>query len=151
MIAAIRIRGRVKTPRRIDDTLKVLRLGRVNNCVLLPKEPSILGMLEKAKDYIAWGEISKETLVELLRRRLRLIGSRRVGEETLEEKLGLKSFEELADLLLEGKRLKDFEIFECAFRLRPPKRGYKSIKEHWPRGDLGYRGEKINELLERMI
>lgn len=151
MIAAIRIRGRVKTPRRIEDTLKMLRLRKVNSCVLLPEKPSILGMLEKAKDYITWGEIGKETLIELLKHRLRLVGGKGVNEKVLEEKLDLKSFEELANLLLEGKKLRDFEIFECAFRLRPPKRGYKSIKEHWPKGDLGYRGEKINELLKRMI
>ncbi|MEM5814845.1 MAG: 50S ribosomal protein L30, partial [Candidatus Aenigmatarchaeota archaeon] len=25
-----------------------------------------------------------------------------------------------------------------------------SIKSNWPKGEIGYRGEKINELLERM-
>jgi large subunit ribosomal protein L30 len=37
------------------------------------------------------------------------------------------------------------------FRLHPPSRGLRSVKLHFPKGDLGYRGEKINELLKRMV
>lgn len=36
-------------------------------------------------------------------------------------------------------------------KLKPPKGGFKSLKEMYPKGDLGYRGEKINELIKRMI
>ena len=151
MIAAIRVRGRVGVRKEIEDTLKMLKLERINHCVLLQNTPSILGMLEKAKDFITWGEIEKDVLVELLKWRLRLKGNKRVDEKILKEKLNINSFEELADLLLKGKKLKEFEIFVPFFRLRPPKKGYKSIKEHWPKGDLGYRGKEINELLKRMI
>jgi len=150
MFAVIRIRGRVGVRREIEDTLKLLRLNRVNNCVLVENSPSILGMLEKAKDFITWGEINKETLIELLKKRLRLKGNKRVSEEDL-KKVGINSFEELADALLSGKKLKEFEIFNPVFKLTPPKHGFKSVKEHWPKGDLGYRKEAINELLKRMI
>jgi len=37
------------------------------------------------------------------------------------------------------------------FRLSPPTHGLKSTKVHFPKGDLGYRGDKINRLLKRMI
>jgi len=37
------------------------------------------------------------------------------------------------------------------FALKPPVGGLKAIKLVWPKGDLGYRGEAINELLKRMI
>jgi len=38
------------------------------------------------------------------------------------------------------------------FRLNPPKKGYKSIKKSYKEGGaLGYRGEKINNLIQRMI
>ena len=37
------------------------------------------------------------------------------------------------------------------FRLSPPSGGFNAVKEYYPKGDLGYRGEKINELLKRMI
>ncbi|MBI4021685.1 MAG: uL30 family ribosomal protein [Candidatus Aenigmarchaeota archaeon] len=36
-------------------------------------------------------------------------------------------------------------------RLPPPSRGYRSMKFMFPKGSLGYRGEKINDLLRRMV
>jgi len=55
-------------------------------------------------------------------------------------------------MLIGGKiKLKDLEKIEPVFRLTPPSKGFKSIKEHYPKGDLGYRGKEINELLKRMI
>ncbi|MBI5332475.1 MAG: uL30 family ribosomal protein [Candidatus Aenigmarchaeota archaeon] len=36
-------------------------------------------------------------------------------------------------------------------KLCPPLKGFRAIKIHYPKGDLGYRGDKINELLQRMI
>ncbi len=35
--------------------------------------------------------------------------------------------------------------------LKPPKKGLKSLKHHYPKGDLGYRGAAINDLIKRMI
>ncbi len=37
------------------------------------------------------------------------------------------------------------------FRLSPPSKGLRSTKHHFPKGDLGYRGSKINDLLRRML
>jgi large subunit ribosomal protein L30 len=36
-------------------------------------------------------------------------------------------------------------------RLMPPRKGFKSLKNDYPRGDLGYRGEAINDLIKRMM
>jgi len=154
MFAAVRLRGTVGVPRRIEDTLKLLRLRYRYNCNIFPENDSIKGMLEKVKDFITYGEIEKETLVHLLKKRLRMKGqgNKKVTEEQLEKVTGFKTFEEFADALLSGKvKLKDFEELQPYFRLRPPSKGLKSIKELWPKGDLGYRGKEINELLKRMI
>lgn len=152
MFAVVRIRGTVGVRREIRDTLKMLRLNAVNNCVILPETPEYKGMIEKAKDYITWGEIEKETLVEMLKKRLRLKGNKRVDENILKKVTGFDSFENFADALLEGKvKIKDFKELQPLFRLTPPSKGFKSIKEHYPKGDLGYRGKEINELIERMI
>ncbi len=35
-------------------------------------------------------------------------------------------------------------------KLNPPRGGFKSIRRHYPGGDLGYRGKDIEKLLERM-
>ena len=41
---------------------------------------------------------------------------------------------------------------KIVFRLTPPSGGFrKSVKEHFPRGELGYRGAEINSLIKRMI
>ncbi len=40
---------------------------------------------------------------------------------------------------------------ETTFRLAPPEGGFKSIKQPFPKGDLGFRGENINELVKRMV
>ena len=152
MYAVIRLRSSIGTPRKIEDTLKMLRLKHIYNCVLVPETDSFKGMLEVAKDFITWGEIKKETLVELLKWRLRTKDNRRVDEGLLKKITGYDSFEKFAEDLMSGKiKLKNFEELNPVFRLRPPKKGLKSIKRHWPKGDLGYRGEAINELLERMI
>ncbi len=36
-------------------------------------------------------------------------------------------------------------------RLKPPKGGLKSIKLRYPKGDLGYNGDAINNLIKKML
>lgn len=152
MFAVIRIRGRVGVRRDIEDTLKMLKISAVNNCVILPETPEYNGMVEKTRDFITWGEITKETLVMMLKKRLKLKGNKKTDENTLKKITGSDSFENFADSLLQGKsKIKNFEEFQPLFRLTPPSKGFKSTKEQYPKGDLGYRGKEINELLERMI
>ena len=43
------------------------------------------------------------------------------------------------------------EKIEGIMHLKPPKKGLKSVKLIYPAGDLGYRGETINELIKRML
>ena len=47
--------------------------------------------------------------------------------------------------------LKDTRGNGKIFRLSPPSKGFKSTKLHYPKGDLGYRGDAINGLLRRML
>jgi large subunit ribosomal protein L30 len=152
MWSAVRIRGRVKVGWKIRDTLEMLRLRAPYHCVLVPETPSFKGMLEVVKDYITWGEIDKRTLEELLRTRLRARGqgNKKVDEKYLKEITGL-DFEKLASALLKGKALKEFKNLKPVFKLRPPSKGFKSTRLPWPKGDLGYRGKEINELLRRMM
>jgi len=152
MLAVIRVRGRTGIRKEIEDTLHMLRLKRINHCVLVPETPEYLGMLKKAKDFITWGRINKETLVKLLKKRLKMLGDRKVDEESLKEITDFENFEDFADALMKGKvKLKDFKKLKPIFRLNPPRHGYKAIRLPYPKGDLGDRGEKINELIERML
>ncbi|MEM5801961.1 MAG: 50S ribosomal protein L30 [Candidatus Aenigmatarchaeota archaeon] len=152
MLAVIRIRGGVGIKKEVNDTLKMLRLNSANHCSLWENSPSIKGMIEKVKDYVTWGEIDKETLVKLLKKRLRLKNGSRVDEKILKEVTDFDKFENFAEEILAGRiKLKDFEELQPFFRLTPPSKGFKSIKEYYPKGDLGYRGKEINELIERMM
>lgn len=151
MFAVIRIRGSVGVRKEIEDTLKMLRLKAVNNCVVVPETPDYKGMIEKVKDFVTWGEIDFETFVEMLRKRGRLEGDRKLTEENVKE-LGFNSIEEMAKIIFEGKKkMKEIKKLKPFFRLTPPSKGFNSIKEYYPKGDLGYRGEEINKLLKRMI
>ena len=45
----------------------MLRLNRISHAVLVEDTPSYNGMLQKAKDYITWGEIDADLfLIKLL-------------------------------------------------------------------------------------
>lgn len=118
MLAVIRIRGAVKVNKKINDTLKMLRLNKVNHCVVLEETPQNIGMVKKVQDYIVYGKINDKILKKLVKKR--------------------------------GK-IKDIKELKQVFRLSPPRKGFKSTRLPYPKGDLGNRKEKINELLERMI
>ncbi len=152
MIAAIRIRGKVNVPQKAKNTLKMLKLETVNSCVILSNSPNYLGMLERAKDYMAYGEIDKDTFVELLKKRGKLLGNKRLTEDYLKKTTKFDSFEKFVDAVMNGKaKLKDVKDLKTVFRLNPPRKGMKSIKLPYPKGALGYRKENMNEFLRRMI
>jgi len=153
ILAVVRIRGDVGVRREIRDTLKMLRLHRVHHAVLVPDVPSYRGMLQKAKDYITWGEIDSETLSILLERRGRLEGGKRLTNEFLKENTRFNSVRELADKILKGEaKISDVPKLKPVFRLHPPKGGYKrgTKRPYNDGGELGYRGAAINELIRRM-
>lgn len=152
MFAVIRIRGTIGNKRKVEDALKMLRLNAVNNCVIVPDNAVYKGMLNFVKDSVTYGEINKETLVAMLKKRLRLKGDKRIDENTFKAIIKFDSIDAFADELIKGKvKLNDFEQLQPLFRLTPPSKGFKSVREHYPKGDLGYRENEINELLMRMI
>ncbi len=150
--AVVRARGTVNVRGDIRDTLRMLRLGRVNHCVLLPENSYSKGMLQKVKDYVTWGEISPQVLSILLQRRARLSGNRPLTKETLVEVEGYKSYRELTKALLTNTiQMKDLKAVKPLFRLHPPRKGWGGVKRSYVDGGaLGYRGKAINELLRRM-
>lgn len=151
MIAAIRVRGRTGVKGDIADTMKMLRLNRINHAVIIEENPSYQGMLQKAKDYITWGEINKETLVKMISKRGTLPGGSKVTDEYLKEKTSYQSIEDLSQAVLEGASLEESGI-KPVFRLHPPRKGFKNIKKSYNEdGSLGYRGESIEGLINKML
>lgn len=152
-LAVVRVRGTVGVRRDIRDTLRMLRLVRVNHAVIVDDRPSYLGMLQKAKDYITWGEINAETLAALLRKRGRLIGDKPLTDEVVRKYTPYKTIDEFARAVINFEaELSDIPELKPVFRLHPPRKGYEGIKRSWKEGGaLGYRGEAINDLIMRMI
>ncbi|MBU0666245.1 MAG: uL30 family ribosomal protein [Nanoarchaeota archaeon] len=123
LLAVILIRTTIGLTYDMKETLNFLRLRRKYTCVVVEKVPEKLGMLNKVKDFVTYGEISKETLKELIDKR---------GQEDPNNKGKLKSH----------------------FHLHPPRGGFerKGTKKPFTKGGvLGYRKEKINDLLKRML
>lgn len=153
---AIRIRGAPGMKRSIEDTLKMLRMHKLNHGVLLWGDQSYRGMLQKCKDYIAYGEIDEKTLVRLLRVRGRIEGNKPLNDEHIKNLTPFKGIKEFAKALLSGKikyNSKDIKKIKPVFRLHPPIKGHRgSIKKHYTEGGtLGYVESHINEIIHKMI
>jgi large subunit ribosomal protein L30 len=151
MIAAIRVRGTTGVRGEVADTMKMLRLNRINHAVILDENPSYKGMLQKSKDYITWGEINEETLTKVITKRGRLPGGEKVTEEFLKENTSHKNIEDVAKAVFKGEKLEEMGI-KPVFRLHPPRKGFKNVKKAYNEdGTLGYRGEDIENLIGKML
>lgn len=135
------------------ETLDMLHLSRNNHAVLVDDSPAFVGMLKAAQSFITWGEASKETVNMLLKEKGRIAGNKKLTDDYL-QKVGHKSLEELAEAIL-SCRAKYWKLpnIQPVFRLHPPTKGFKGkVKKSLAAGgELGYRGEKINELIKRML
>ena len=152
-MAVIKLRSDINARQGVKDTLKMMGLTRVNHCVIVDEATIGIGYLgEKIKDYITWGEIKPEVLESLLKKRGRLSGDKRVTEEVVKSKTSFQTMGELAAAVESGSAGLDEVGVKKVFRFHPPRGGYKSIKRPVKdMGDLGYRGDKINDLIIRMI
>jgi len=152
MCAVVQVRGVVNTRKEIRDTLKMLRLHHINHCVIAPDTPETLGMIRKVKDFVAYGEITPETLETLMRTRGRLTGDDPLTDDYVREHTEFDGIGELAGAIVEGKaKIREIPGLKPVLRLHPPRKGYKSLKRTYPQGGaLGYHGPEINELLYKM-
>jgi len=152
-IVAVRIRGNVGIRPEFKKTLGLMHLPKRNHSTILSSTSSHTGMLQKVKDYITWGEANSETVYLLLREKGKIVGDKDLTDRYVKEKLGQKSLRAFADAIT----LSEVEFWKTpgvkpVLRLHPPKGGFrKSIKRPYPNGELGYRGEDINRLLEKMV
>lgn len=153
ILAVIRIRGEPDRNPNERNTLELLRLHKRFHLVLVPDTKPIRGMLKRIEYTVTYGEINEDVLALLIEKRGRLIGNKKVTQEYL-RKVGFKDYKELARAIIEGKLTIDkLPEFKPVFRLSPPSKGFEgTVKKHFKEGgELGYRGEAINELIKRML
>lgn len=151
LMLIIRLRGSAGSPWFIEETLRNLRLSRVFNAMLYPDTNPLKGMLIKVQPYVTWGEPSDEVLSMLLSK---LKPKGKTIEEALKS-IGVENTSNLKQAIVEGKiKLHELDdTFSLPLRLHPPRGGFKgSVKRPFKdEGEFGYRGQKINELVKRMI
>ena len=153
VIAVVRLRSSIGMRQEIRDTLDMLNLTRINHAVIIDKRPTYMGMLQKAKDAITWGELDAPTLARLLRKRGRLVGDKPLTEEYVAKHTKYKTIDKFAKAVIDSKAsLADIPRLKKVFRLHPPSKGFRgSIKRPYKQdGELGYRGHAINDLIKRM-
>ncbi|MDD5253611.1 MAG: 50S ribosomal protein L30 [Candidatus Nanoarchaeia archaeon] len=153
-IAIVRVRSSVETRKDVNDTMKMLRLYKTNTCVIVKNTPEVNGMIAKVKDYVTWGEIDTQTMKELLLKRGRLAANKPVTDNYIKEKTKISADEFVNNFMDLRKDLREIPGLKTFFRLNPPQKGFEraGIKKTFVQGGvLGYRKEKINDLILRML
>jgi len=154
-LIAVRILGEVTSSYDMEYNLRSLGLEYRFNARLLEKNDSTLGMLRLAKDYITWGEVKPQDIVDLLKKRGELMGGGSLTDKVVKERFGQETIGGLVTALMEGKvelrTLWQMDI-KPTFRLRPPSDGFNASTKRpfQSQGELGYRGSEISTLLARM-
>ncbi len=153
VFAVVRVRGGMETRGKVEGTLRQLHLRRKQECVFVKESGALKGMLLLAKDFITWGEINSQTCEQLIAQRAKVAGDKPLTDEYVSKNSSFKSVKEFAQAVAEGKgAFKDVKGLKPLLRLAPPRQGFGgSIKRAFPEGALGYRGDNINELLQRML
>ncbi|MHA2174960.1 MAG: 50S ribosomal protein L30 [Candidatus Hodarchaeales archaeon] len=153
-IAVIRVRGAVGRTITMKKTLNLLRLNKTNHCVIVDDRPTYKGMLQKTKDLVTWGELTHESLRDLLLKRGRLVGDQKITEEYIKKNTSYASLDEFIKKFLNFEaNLTDIKGLKPVFRLHPPIKGYPRRGVKYPYtlgGALGYRGTEINQLITKM-
>ncbi|MBU2504153.1 MAG: 50S ribosomal protein L30, partial [Nanoarchaeota archaeon] len=119
-----------------------LGLMRKYSCIVLSPADATkkAGMIKKVLNFIAFGELGKKDLEELIEKRGQPIDK--------SKKVDVKK---AAEEIEKGKKYDELNL-KPFFRLHPPRKGIDS-KFHFGKGKgvLGNNKDKINELLRRML
>ena len=148
----VRIKGQADVPHWANTTLNLLNLEKKYRAVIIPAKENTVGMLRKVQHYLSWQEIDIETTKELLDKKGRKSGYKKITDEDL-SKVGFKTIDELAISLSEGKTsMSKIKPIKPWFALSPPRQGFKrSTKRlYGQKGILGYNKE-LTTLIRRMM
>ena len=136
----VRICGQADVPYWATTTMSLLKLEKKYRATIIPEKENTLGMLRKIQHYVSWQEVDVETAKELLDKKARKTGYKKVTNEDITS-VGFKSMDELATSLAEGKTsLSKLKPLKPWFALDPPRHGFKrSTKRlYGQKGVLGY-------------
>jgi len=80
----IRIKGQADVPYWANTTLRLLKLEKKYRATILPIKENTEGMLKKIQHYVSWQEIDMSTTKELLDKKGRRSGYKKITAETIE-------------------------------------------------------------------
>jgi len=155
----VRIRGKHGMIPKISKILSQLRLSSVGSASFTLLTPEVLLFLELVRPFITFGYPTRKTVRDLIYKRGKAKIKNKItnlrDNTLIEERLGEYNVVCLEDIV--------HSIFECdenfqkvnkflvPFKLNKPPGGFKNTRTPFTLGgDSGDRGEKINELLEKM-
>ena len=148
----VRIKGQADVPHWAVTTMALLKLEKKYRATILPSKENTLGMLNKVKHYVSWIELDADLAKELLDKKARKSGYRKITVDDINE-LGFKNTDELATALSEGKAtLSKLKPLKPWFALAPPRFGFKrSTKRLY--GQKGVLGENkdLGNLVRNMM
>ncbi len=151
----VRVRSDRGVERGIRDTMSMLNLTRINHATIIPESETYSGMLQKTKDFVTWGVVEADMIENLLNTRGRMVGNKPVDDAAIKAGSEYKTVKAFAKALANGEAsMKSVEGLKPVLRLHPPRgaKGWGGIKRAYTVGGaLGFRGEDIGALAERMI
>ena len=135
----IRVRSDRGVKPKIRHTMSMLNLTKVNHAVLVPDTPAYAGMLQKAKDYVTWGEVDADTISELISQRGRMIGDKPITNAVIKSGSEFSTINALSKAIASGDaRTNAVEGMKPVFRLHPPRgaKGWGGIKRSFSTGGV---------------
>ncbi|MDE1866194.1 MAG: 50S ribosomal protein L30 [Thaumarchaeota archaeon] len=133
----VRMKGTINVPHWANTTLDLLHLDKRFRATIVPERDNTKGMLNKIKHYVSWQEIDVTMAKELLEKKARKNGYRKITSEDI-EKLGFKNTDDLAKSLADGAiALSKLTPLKPWFALAPPRHGFKrSTKKMYGEGGI---------------
>ena len=144
----VRMKGTINVPHWARTTLDLLHLDKRFRATIIPEKDNTKGMLNKIQHYVSWHEIDTPTTKELLEKKARKEGYKKITSDDI-VKLGYKNTDELAKSLAEGSiTLSKLKPLKPWFALSPPKHGFKrnTKKMYGEGGILGSHKELLAQV-----
>jgi len=94
----VRIKGQADCPYWATTTMTLLKLDKKYRATILPAKENTLGMLKKVQHYVSWVELDTALAKELIEKKARKSGYKKITADDLKE-LGFASSDELATAL----------------------------------------------------
>ncbi|KMZ99866.1 60S ribosomal protein L7, putative [Plasmodium vivax] len=166
VVFVIRLKGVNKLSPKVRSVFRLLRLLQIHNGVFVKVNKATKEMLKIVEPFVTYGYPTISTIRKLVYKRgyVKVGKVRRYARKKIQDNhdiskhLGKYNVHGVEDMIHQlytcGPAFKKVNNFLWAFKLKPPKKGFKAKRHAFnePRpGDWGNRESHINELIKRMI